>query len=48
MKPGDVVEVEVDKLGILSNPIVDELRWFAPIGDMVAGAMWCGFACAAQ
>lgn len=26
MKPGDVVEVEVDRLGILSNPIVDELR----------------------
>ena len=26
MKPGDVVEVEVDRLGVLSNPIVDELR----------------------
>ncbi|WFU05131.1 fumarylacetoacetate hydrolase family protein (plasmid) [Rhizobium sp. CB3171] len=26
MKPGDVVEVEVDRLGILRNPIVDELR----------------------
>lgn len=25
MKPGDVVEVEIDRLGILSNPIVDEL-----------------------
>ncbi|MDK4700923.1 fumarylacetoacetate hydrolase family protein [Rhizobium sp. CNPSo 4062] len=25
MKPGDVVEVEIDGLGILSNPIVDEL-----------------------
>ena len=24
MKPGDVVEVEIDKLGILRNPIVDE------------------------
>lgn len=24
MKPGDVVEVEIDKLGILQNPIVDE------------------------
>ncbi|MEN3149765.1 fumarylacetoacetate hydrolase family protein [Neorhizobium sp. IRAMC:178] len=26
MKPGDVVEVEIDRLGILSNPIVDEAR----------------------
>ncbi|MDK4715235.1 fumarylacetoacetate hydrolase family protein [Rhizobium sp. CNPSo 4039] len=26
MKPGDVVEVEIDRLGILSNPIVDEVR----------------------
>ncbi|SCB32549.1 fumarylacetoacetate hydrolase family protein [Rhizobium multihospitium] len=25
MKPGDVVEVEIGRLGILSNPIVDEL-----------------------
>ncbi len=24
MKPGDIVEVEIDKLGILRNPIVDE------------------------
>jgi acylpyruvate hydrolase len=26
MKPGDIVEVEIDKLGILKNPIVDEAR----------------------
>ena len=26
MKPGDVVEVEIDRLGILSNPIVDEVH----------------------
>ena len=26
MKPGDIVEVEIDGLGILSNPIVDEVR----------------------
>lgn len=25
MKPGDLVEVEIDKLGILSNPIVEEV-----------------------
>lgn len=25
MKPGDMVEVEIDGLGILSNPTVDEL-----------------------
>jgi 2-keto-4-pentenoate hydratase/2-oxohepta-3-ene-1,7-dioic acid hydratase in catechol pathway len=24
MKPGDLIEVEIDRLGILSNPIVDE------------------------
>ena len=24
MKAGDVVEVEVDRIGVLSNPIVDE------------------------
>jgi len=26
MKPEDIVEVEIDRLGILSNPIVDEVR----------------------
>jgi 2-keto-4-pentenoate hydratase/2-oxohepta-3-ene-1,7-dioic acid hydratase in catechol pathway len=25
MKPGDLVEVEIDKLGILRNPIVEEV-----------------------
>jgi 2-keto-4-pentenoate hydratase/2-oxohepta-3-ene-1,7-dioic acid hydratase in catechol pathway len=26
MKPGDVVEIEIDRLGTLRNPIVDEMR----------------------
>ena len=26
MKPGDVCEVEVEGLGILSNPVVDETK----------------------
>jgi acylpyruvate hydrolase len=30
MKPGDIVEVEIDKIGILSNPIIEEMRSASP------------------
>jgi acylpyruvate hydrolase len=30
MKPGDTVEVEIDELGILKNPVVEELQQAAP------------------
>jgi 2-keto-4-pentenoate hydratase/2-oxohepta-3-ene-1,7-dioic acid hydratase in catechol pathway len=40
MRDGDVVEIEIDGIGVLRNPVVAERRWTAPSGARRSLTPW--------